>query len=101
MVGAFLLKAIDLIILGGMVALVGGVASHYLQREPKMWWNVVGMIMIFWLRFIAMESARVLIEPEKTLTLWSPLVIMTVAGVVTTITSVFVIYGAYKRLSLK
>ncbi|MCW3992550.1 MAG: DUF373 family protein [Candidatus Bathyarchaeota archaeon] len=100
LVGAFLLKAIDLIILGSMVALVGGVASHYLQKDSKMWWNVVGIIVTFWLRFIAIESAKVLIEPEKTLTLWSPLVIMTVAGVVTTITSVFVIYGTHKRLSI-
>ena len=100
LIGAFLLKAIDLIILGGMVALVGGVAAYYLQRDSKMWWNVVGIIVSFWLRFIAIESAKVLIEPEKTLTLWSPLVIMTLAGVVTTITSVFVIYGTHKRLSI-
>lgn len=95
-----MLKAIDLIIFGGMVALVGGVAAYYLQRDSKMWWNIVGMIVSFWLRFIAIESAKVLIEPEKTLTLWSPLVIMTLAGVVTTITSVFIIYGTHKRLSI-
>ena len=101
LIGAFLLKAIDLVILGGMVALVGGVASYYLQKDSKMWWNIVGMIVTFWLRFIAIESAKVLLEPEKTLTLWSPLVVMTVAGVVTTITSVFVIYGTHKRRSIK
>ncbi|MDH5792591.1 MAG: hypothetical protein OEZ44_10440, partial [Candidatus Bathyarchaeota archaeon] len=96
--GAFLLEAIDLIILGAMVTLIGGVASYYMQKDNKMWQNVVGIIVTFWLRFIAIESAKVLIEPEKTLTLWSPLVIMTLAGVVTTITSVFFIYGAYKKL---
>ena len=98
LIGAFLLKAIDLIILGAMVALIGGVASYYMQRDSKIWWNVVGMIVTFWLRFIAIESAKMLIEPEKTLTLWSPLVIMTIAGVVTTITSVFVVYGAHRKL---
>ena len=98
LIGAFLLKAIDLIILGAMVALIGGVASYYMQRDSKIWWNVVGMIVTFWLRFIAIESAKVLIEPEKSLTLWSPLVIMTIAGVVTTITSVFVVYGAHRKL---
>lgn len=98
LIGAFLLKAIDLIILGAMVALIGGVASYYMQRDSKIWWNVVGMIVTFWLRFIAIESAKMLIEPEKSLTLWSPLVIMTIAGVVTTITSVFVVYGAHRKL---
>ncbi len=98
LLGAFLLEAIDLIILGAMVALIGGVASYYMQKDNKMWQNVVGMIVTFWLRFIAIESAKVLLEPETTVTLWSPLVIMTIAGVVTTITSVFFIYGAYKKL---
>jgi len=98
LVGAFLLKAVDFIILGGMVALIGGIASYYMQRDSKLWWNIVGMIVTFWLRFIAIGSARVLLEPEKMLTLHSPLVIMAVAGAVTTIASVFVIYGIRKRL---
>ncbi len=98
LLGNFLLKGVDLIILGAMVTLIGGVASYYMQKDPKMWQNVVGMIVTFWLRFIAIESAKVLMEPEKTLTLWSPLVIMTLAGVLTTITSVFFIYGAHKKL---
>jgi hypothetical protein len=46
--------------------------------------------------------ANVLIEPEKGLTLTSPLVFMIVGGMLTTILSVFVIYGAYKdRLPFK
>jgi putative membrane protein len=98
LIGAFLLKAIDLIILGAMVALIGGVASNYMQKDSKIWRNVVGIIVTFWLRFIAIESAKILLEPEKTLTLWSPLVIMALAGVVTTITSVFFIYSSYKKL---
>jgi len=55
------------------------------------------MIVAFWLRFIAIESAKVLIEPEKTLTLGSPLIIMTMTGVLTTITSVFLIYRTVRR----
>ena len=98
LIGHFLIEAIDFVILGSMVSLIGGVASYYMQKDSKIYQNVVGMIVTFWLRFIAIESAKVLIEPEKTLTLWSPLVIMTLAGVVTTITSVFFIYGAYKKL---
>jgi len=101
LIGAFLLEAVDLIILGAMVILVGGVASNYMQKDSKLWLNVVGMIVTFWLRFIAIESAKVLLEPEKTLTFWSPLVIMTLAGVVTTITSVFFIYGVYKKLPFR
>jgi len=99
LIGAFLLRAIDLIILGVMVALIGGVASLYLQKDAKLWQNVVGMIVTFWLRFIAIESARVLIKPEETLTFGSPLIIITMTGVLTTITSVFFIYRAHRRIS--
>jgi putative membrane protein len=99
--GHFLLEAIDLIILGVMVSLIGGVASHYMKKDPKLWQNIVGMIVTFWLWFIAKESARVLIEPEKTLTLWSPLIFFTLAGVVTTITSVFVIYRSDRKIPFR
>ena len=99
--GHFLLEAIDLIIIGVMVSLVGGVAANYMKKDTKLWQNVVGMIVTFWLWFIAKESARVLIEPEKTLTLWSPLVFFTLAGVVTTIASIFVIYRSDKDIPFR
>jgi putative membrane protein len=101
-IGNFLLSAIDFVILGAMVSLIGGIASHYLEKDIKMLQSVVGIIVTFWLWQIAKESARVLLEPEKTLSLQSPLVIMTMAGVLTTIMSVFFIYGRFRdRFPLK
>lgn len=97
MIGHFMFDAIDLIILGAIVSLIGGIAAHYVRKDPKIWQNVVGIIIAFWLRFIALESARVLIEPDKTVTLFSPLVFYALAGVVTTITSVFLIYGSDRK----
>lgn len=101
LIGHFLLGAIDFLILGVMVSLIGGIASYYFQKDSKIFQNIVGIIVTFWLRFIAIESARILIYPEKTITLWSPLVFMTLAGVVTTIMSVFFIYGQYKKTQLR
>lgn len=102
LLGHFIIGAIDFIILGVMVTLIGGVASYYVQKDSKLLQNIVGIIVTFWLWFIVKESAEILIKPEKTLNLSSPLVIMTLAGVVTTIMSVFYIYGSYKeRLSFK
>jgi putative membrane protein len=98
LIGYFMLSAVDLIILGAMVSLIGGVAAHYIKKDPKIWQNVVGIIVTFWIRFIALESARVLIEPDKTVTLFSPLVFYALAGVVTTITSVFIIYGSDRKI---
>ncbi|MGD2142498.1 MAG: DUF373 family protein, partial [Candidatus Bathyarchaeota archaeon] len=98
LIGNFLLESIDLIILGVMVSLIGGIAAHYIRKDPKIWQNIVGIIISFWLRFIAIESAKVLLEPEETLSLFSPLVFFTLAGVVTTIASVFVIYGSNRKI---
>ncbi len=97
LLGHFILGAIDFLVLGAMVTLIGGIASYYIQKDPKMLQNVVGMIISFWLWFIAQESANILIYPERRISLQSPLVIMTLAGVVTTILSVFFIYGKYKK----
>jgi len=102
LLGDFLINSIDFIILGTMVSLIGGIASYYLQKDIKMLQNVVGIIIAFWLWRIALESATFLKEPDKTLTIQSPLVIMTMAGVLTTIMSVFLIYGRFRdRFQLK
>jgi putative membrane protein len=101
-IAGFILGSINYITMGVAVTLTGGIASHYMQRDPKIMQNVVGLIVTFWIWRIAIELANVLIEPEKGLTLTSPLVFMIVGGMLTTILSVFVIYGAYKdRLPFK
>jgi putative membrane protein len=95
--GAFLLRGSDLIIIGIGIPLIGGIASYYLQKDIKIWQNFIGLIFLFWMRFILIESAKVLIDPEITLTLFSPLIFYTIVGVITTIISVAVIYRNYRK----
>lgn len=97
LVGNFLLKATDLIVFGTMVALLGGFVSYFIQGDPRRWRNIVGLIVTFWLRFIAIESSKLLNEPGKPLTLTSPLVLMTIWGFITTIISVIILYGLHKK----
>lgn len=96
LLGAFLLKGSDLIIVGIVIGLSGGAVSFYLQKDSKLWQNVVGLIFFFWMRFILLESAKILIDPEITLTLFSPLIFYTLVGVATTILSVIIIYRNYR-----
>jgi Co/Zn/Cd efflux system component len=93
-----MLVAVDLIVIGIMAALIGGIAANYIKKDPKIWQNVVGIIVTFWSRFIALESARVLIDPDKTIAPFSPLVLYALAGVLSTIISVFLIYGSDRKL---
>jgi putative membrane protein len=99
LVAEFLLKGIDLIVIGVIVSFVGRLASHYMRREfDKLYQNVLSIIIAFWMRFIAIESAKILLEPGVTLTLWSPLIFYTLASVATTIVAVVLIYSRYKKL---
>jgi putative membrane protein len=98
LLGAFMLRAVDFVIMGIMVSLIGGAASCHMQRDPKIRHYLAGMVTFFWLRFITVESAKVLLSPEKILTLWSPLVLISLLGVVTTILTVIFLY---KRMSLR
>ncbi|HUV33737.1 MAG TPA: DUF373 family protein [Candidatus Desulfaltia sp.] len=96
--GNFLIRGADLIALGAAIALIGDGASHYLQKKNvKRWENVIGLIFLFWMRLIVLESAEILIDPEITLTLFSPLIFYTVAGVATIILAVILIYRRYGR----
>jgi len=98
LVAAFLLKGVDLFVVGIIVMLIGNIASCYIQKDDKLWQYVVGLIVAFWMRFIIIESAEVLMQPEKTLTLWSPLIFYTVASVTTTIAAVALIYRKYRKI---
>ena len=96
--GNFLIRGADLIALGAAIALIGEGASHYLQKKNvKIWEDVIGLIFLFWMRLIVLESAEILIDPEITLTLFSPLIFYTVAGVATIILAVILIYRRYGR----
>ncbi len=96
--GAFFIRGTDLIVLGAAIALIGDSARHYIQKKTvKIWENVIGLIFLFWMRLIVLESAEILIDPEITLTLMSPLIFYTVAGVATIILAVILIYRKYGR----
>ncbi len=96
---AFFIRGTDLIALGIGVVIIGDAASDYILERKiiTMWENVVGLIFLFWMRLVVLESAEVLMNPEITVTLFSPLIFYTVAGVATTIIAVILIYRRFGR----
>ena len=97
-VPVFLLKSIDLIILGILVISVGGAVSHYLRKDERLAQSIVSINLAVWVRFIVIESAKVVENPETQLDVFSPLIFYTVASVLTTVIIVFLTYRRYKRL---
>lgn len=98
LLGAFLERGTDLIALGIAAAIIGDAASHYIRKHgEKIWENVIGLVFLFWMRLIVLESAKILRDPEITLTLFSPLIYYTVAGVTTTIIIIVLVYRQFGR----
>jgi putative membrane protein len=98
LVGSFFTRGTDLIVLGIVIAITGDAASHYIQKHtPKIWENIIGLIFLFWIRLIVLESAKILLNPEITITPFSPLIFYTIAGLTTTIIMVILVYRQYGR----
>jgi putative membrane protein len=96
--GAFLEKGTDLIVLGIAASIIGDAASHYIRRQgERIWTNFIGIVFLFWMRLIVLESAKILKDPEITLNLFSPLIYYTVAGVTTTIIIIVLVYRQFGR----
>jgi putative membrane protein len=95
--GAFIIHGADMISLGIGIAILGDGASTFMQdrEDTKAWGNVIGLIFLLWMRPIVVEAAKILRNPGTQITIFSPLIIYTVMGAVTTIT---VVTWVYRRI---
>ncbi|MBN1682353.1 DUF373 family protein [Candidatus Bathyarchaeota archaeon] len=94
----FILSGVDSIIFGIMVALAGGAVNAYIHKTEDLWQNIISIMVAFWLRLIAIESANIFLQPTVSINLFSPLVIYTIASVISTILAVALVYRKYRKL---
>ncbi len=99
LLGAFIIHGADMISLGIGISILGDGISTFVQdrEDTKVWTNVIGLIFLFWMRPIVIEAAKVLRNPGTEITLFSPLIIYTAAGALTTIIAVTSIYRRIGR----
>ena len=99
LLGAFIIHGADMISLGIGISILGDGASTFIQdrEDVKVWGNVIGLIFLLWMRPIVIEAAKVLRNPEAEITIFSPLIIYTILGAVTTIIAVTWIYRRVGR----
>jgi len=100
-ISVFMLKGIDLISLGVGVYFIGGAVSHLLRKDEHIAQSIVSLNLTFWVRLIAIESAKILQNPEIQIGFWSPLIFYTLASILTTIIAVIFTYRRYKHLPFK
>ena len=98
LIGYFLWRGVDLIIIGTTVSFVGEGVFNFMKHDTKFWRSIVGVFIAVWLRFILVESANILLEPNRTVTLNSPIVVMTIGSLATTATLILLISRMNKRV---
>ena len=99
LLGAFIIHGADMISLGIGISILGDGISTFVQdrEDTRVWTNVIGLIFLFWMRPIVIEAAKVLRNPGTEITVFSPLILYTAAGALTTIIAVTSIYRRIGR----
>jgi hypothetical protein len=98
LIGHFIIKGIDLIVLGIILAFIGSTVYYYLHQDERLANSLISAIMAFWMRFIILSAADILLKPDLQITVFSPLVLYTVASILTTTIAVALLYRRYKKL---
>jgi len=99
LLGAFLIEGTTLITVGIGIAILGDGISTYIQdrEDARVWTNVLGLLFLFWTNPIVIEAAKILRNPGTEIGLFSPLIIYSVLGAITTIAAVTWIYRRVGR----
>lgn len=99
LLGAFVLRATDMVTLGVGIAVAGDMASVLVQdrKNPTIWNNVIGILFIIWMNPISKEAAFIIRNPGTPITVLSPLIIYIVLGVITMTVVISWVYRRYGR----
>lgn len=99
LIGAFISKGTDMVTLGLGIAIAGDGISTYVQNkeDPKVWSNMIGILVLLWMRPISIEASHIIQNPGVTITVFSPLIIYTVLGVITLTLFVTWVYRRHGR----
>ena len=99
LIGAFISKGTDMVTLGLGIAIAGDGISTYVQNreDPKVWSNMIGILVLLWMRPISIEASHIIRNPGVTITVFSPLIIYTVLGVITLTLFVMWVYRRHGR----
>jgi len=99
LIGAFISKGTDMVTLGLGIAIAGDGISTYVQNreDPKVWSNMIGILVLLWMRPISIEASHIIRNPGVNITVFSPLIIYTVLGVITLTLFVTWVYRRHGR----
>jgi putative membrane protein len=97
--GAFIIKATDMVTLGLSIAIAGDMVSVLVQdrKNPTVWNNMIGILFIVLMNPISKEAAFIIRNPGTPITVFSPLIIYIVLGVILMTAVITWVYRRFGR----
>lgn len=97
--GAFIIKATDMVTLGLAIAIAGDMVSVLVQdrKNPTVWNNMIGILFIVLMNPISKEAAFIIRNPGTEITVFSPLIIYILLGVIVMTVVITWVYRRFGR----
>jgi putative membrane protein len=97
--GAFIIKATDMVTLGLSIAIAGDMVSVLVQdrKNPTVWNNMIGILFVVLMNPISKEAAFIIRNPGTPITVFSPLIIYIVLGVILMTAVITWVYRRFGR----
>lgn len=98
-IGAFIIKATDMVTLGLSIAIAGDMVSVLVQdrKNPTVWNNMIGILFIVLMNPISKEAAFIIRNPGTEITVFSPLIIYIVLGIIIMTVVITWVYRRFGR----
>jgi len=94
LVGIFLQQSINLIILGGCIALAGSIVYNYFTRDPRIWRGIAGIVVALSVWEIAWQATVILIEPNAPVI---PLIVTVILSIAISVIVIAIIFALHLR----
>ena len=98
-IGAFIIKATDMVTLGLSIAIAGDMVSVLVQdrKNPTVWNNMIGILFIVLMNPISKEAAFIIRNPGTEITVFSPLIIYIILGIIIMTVVITWVYRRFGR----
>ena len=58
-----MLYATNLLVVASCILFAGILIYFYLLRDPRIWWSLIGVVAVLWMREVSIRASGILISP--------------------------------------
>ncbi len=97
-IGEILYFGTDLIVVASFIFIAGFAINFYFRRDPRIWWNIVGIVAAVWMREVSLKASAILLAPTPyPAYLVQNLILVISFGIATTAITLWVVLNLSKR----